>query len=514
MCVAPSLLASVVAFALANVQDPPGTAVATEDPRAADAATETAVGEAADAVTETAVGEAPDAVTDTPASEATAPPVVAVGAQPQRDALEVEKLARENEALRARLTRLEDAVAGLSSAAPPPPPTPAAKPSESPDAWGWLRPTVLGEIDYRVYPSEEEGNSGFAVARLRPGLTLAPTPWFRAVATVEYAGEHPVILDAFLQLRATHWVTITAGHSKPPMFASFVQEPVHTLPFPDRAPVVTSFRVRRDVGADVRLAPLRVPLEACVRIGNGSGSPLGNDNMLPAGYGALDLVLGRAWEGASAANRRHGLRLGGSVLVESVRDRDGISGQTPLGFVYFRPIVVSGLRVVGQGHAVGYVGPVRLTVEGAVSREERSRDDDGNQSTPRTVLPELYAYGLTAEVAWVVVGSPREVGWAPRGRSKDGRWGGGALELAARYDGMWLGRGAEDVTAGGSQGGALAIKWWPVAFMAATVFGYVTRYDEAPIEEPEDRWSWGIIARASFFWGLPGMTRTVDHRVW
>ncbi len=426
------------------------------------------------------------------------------------------RLAAENAELRARLDRLEAAQApaarapeerprpdSLHEAGSAAPQLPLELPGSG-NARSLLRPTVLVETAYRVYPSEAEGNTGFAIERFRPGLVLAPTSWFRGVATTEFAGEHASILDAFLRVRATDWAEFTFGYSKPPMFASFTYEPVHTLPFPDQAPVVTSFRVDRDLGADVHFTPHDLPLEGWLRVGNGTGSPLGNDNALPAGYGALDLVLGRAWVGAPADRRVYGLRLGGSTLVESTRDRDGIAGRTSLGFVYFRPVVVSGLRVVAEGHAVAYAGPVRLTVEGAVARESRSKDADGNPATPRVDLDAISSYGLTTEVAWVLLGSPREVGRAPRARgSADGGWSGGAVELAARYDGMWLARRARDVRVGGSQGGALALKWWPVDFMAATLAGDVTHYEAAPLEEPDRRVSWGFQARASFFWGAP-----------
>ncbi len=377
-------------------------------------------------------------------------------------------------------------------------PRPAAAQGTEPSA---LRPTLLVEADYRVYPSELEGNTGFALARVRPGLVLEPAPWLQAVTTVELADEHPAVLDAAVRLRAAEWAEVTAGYSKPPLFASYVHEPVHVLPFPDRAPVVAAFRVRRDVGVGLQLRPRSVPLEGALRVGNGAGSALGNDNALPAATALLDLVLGRAWVGSTSRTRRYGLRLGAGALVESPRDRDGIVGKTPLGFTYFRPIVVSGPRVVGEGHAVGYAGPVRMTVEGALAREERSRDDDGNPSTPRRALPSVSSYGVTAELAWVLVGQAREVGRAPGGA---GFAEAGALELAARYDGLWLGRGARDVRAGGSQGGAVAMKWWPAPFLAASVASYLTRYDVPPLEAPRERWSWGALTRLSAFWGLSG----------
>lgn len=381
------------------------------------------------------------------------------------------------------------------------------------DVTAVLRPTVLGEFDYRVYPAELEGNTGFALARLRPGLVFTPAPWLHAAVSVEFAGENPLILDAYARARPTEWMEVTAGYSKPPLFASFVNEPVHAMPFPDRAPVVTAFRVRRDLGVDLRLAPRRVPIEARFRVGNGTGSPLGNDNALPAGYASVDLVLGRAGSGASRTQRTLGLRLGTAALVESPRDRNGITGQTPLGFVYFRPIVVSGLRVVGEGHLIAYIGPLRVTVEGALAREERSRDDDGNPSTPRVRLPVVYSYGITAELAWVIVGSGRRIGRSPGlQNSPDGSWAGGALEVAVRYDGLWLGEGASDLRSGGSQGGAFAMKWWPTEYLAATLAGYLTRYDNPPIEEPDVHFSWGALARVSFFWGLPGQPSVTQLR--
>lgn len=195
-----------------------------------------------------------------------------------------------------------------------------------------------------------------------------------------------------------------------------------------------------------------------------------------------------------------GLRLGAAGLYESTEDREGVAGVTPLGFRYYRPVIVSGERAVGEAHLVGYAGPVRLTVEGAIAREERSRDTDGNPSTPRASLPAITSYGLTAELAWTILGSPRQVGRAPLPDAATD-WDGGSLELAARYDGMWLGRGADDVAEGGSQGGALALKWWPTNFLAASAAGYLTHYDQAAIERPDALWSWGVLGRVSFFWG-------------
>lgn len=50
----------------------------------------------------------------------------------------------------------------------------------------------------------------------------------------------------------------------------------------------------------------------------------------------------------------------------------------------------------------------------------------------------------------------------------------------------------------------MSVKWWPTAFLAATLAGYLTHYDVAPADDPDRTLSWGIIARMSAFWGLPG----------
>lgn len=369
------------------------------------------------------------------------------------------------------------------------------------DALRVVRPTLLGEIDYRVYAREPAGETGFALGRFRIGLVLEPLPWLRAVGTVEWVGEYPILLDAYVTAHPEPWIEVFVGYAKPPLFASFRSDAVHVMAFTDRAPVVRAFFVRRDVGVDVRLRPREVPIEAVARIGNGSGSILGNDNALPAGYGALDLVLGRAWSGAHAGDREHGLRVGVAGLVESVRDRDGVMGTEAFGYVFHRAAIVSGLRLVGEAHAIGYVGPLRLTVEAAVAHEERSRDDDGNPSTPRRALPSMISSGLTAELAWVVLGGARVPGAAPTLASDATGWGGGALEIAARFDGLWLGRGAPDVAAGGALGGGLSVKWWPLDFLAATLVGHALRYEVSPIESPGELWGWDAALRLSLFWG-------------
>lgn len=365
-----------------------------------------------------------------------------------------------------------------------------------------LRPTALVDAAYRVFAREEEGIDGFSLRRMRGGFVLAPAAWFRGVGTVELAGESPTVLDAYARVGLVEGLSLMVGYSKPPLLATFFTEPVYAMVLPDRSVVDTAFRVRRDVGLELLAAPASLPLEARLRVGNGAGSPLGNDNVEPAGYAALDLVLGRA-QGArpDAGQETLGLRVGASGLVESVEDRQGVVGRTPLGFAFYRPPVVRGSRMVVEGHVLGYAGPLRLSAEAVMASESRSRDDDGNPATERVDLPTVRSYGLTVELVWTALGEPRRPGAPPRVPSGGPRWRGGALEVALRYDGVWLGREATDVTPGGGQLGTLGVRWWPTEFVSAYLSGYAAGYDEAPIEAPGEDSSWGVIAGTSFFWG-------------
>ncbi len=373
--------------------------------------------------------------------------------------------------------RAEDSAAPITD---PPPASPALR----------IDPLLLVDLDYRLFPRDEEGASGFSVARLRSGLSVTPTDGVSALAIVEYALEHATILDAAITLRAAPGVDVIVGYSKPPLVASFAHEPTHTLPFSERSPVVNAFRVRRDAGLELRLSPIDLPLELRARIGNGTGSPLGNDNALPAGYLAIDLVLGNASRHHRTADT--GLRLGLAGFIEDSRDRDGIAGTTPLGFRFYRPAVVSGRRLVGEAHAIAWLGCWRLTLEGMMSDESRSRDDDGNPATPRLDLPSTQSHGLTVEAVVSLMGEARRPGQQPDTSA------GSALELALRYDGLWLGRGAEGVTSGGAQGGAVGLTWWPTSYLAASLSGYALRYDAPPIETPDETVSWGVVLRTRF----------------
>ena len=364
-------------------------------------------------------------------------------------------------------------------------------------------PTLLAEADARAHRSPIEGRTGFALARVRPGLGARPTSWLRAVATLE-AVPNVGVLDAFANVQVTRFLDVEVGQSRPPTFASFRYEPVHTLPFPDRSPVVSSFRVRRDVGASVHLSPTELPLESWVRVGSGSTSTVSRTLDRPALYAMLDLVLGRAHvaRGEEAERQTFGLRLGGSGYTEYLDEAAGVAGATPTGFVFHRPVIVSGDRVVGEVHAVVYAGPVRLMLEAAVGREARARDVDGDPSTPRVPQASVISSGTSAEVAWVVLGRPRTVASAP---SADGG-APGALEIAARYDALALGRGALDVAPGGYRGGALSVKWYVMPFAAVTVAGYLGGYDVGPIEDPLRTDTFTLLLRGSFYWNIVNPT--------
>jgi phosphate-selective porin OprO/OprP len=373
-------------------------------------------------------------------------------------------------------------------------PEPAAEPEAiSPDARAIL------EADYRQLSDPVEGNNGFALARARLGLHLRPTDWLLAVGTVELVGgDGPALLDGYAQFTATPWLELTVGYAKPPLFASFRHEGVTTLPMPMRSAIVNEMRVRRDVGVEARFAPRRAPLEAIVRLGNGSMT-FANDNATPTGYGALDLVLGRAWVGGRS--EVFGLRLGAAALLDNTEEHDSIAGVTPLGYVYAQPVRASGLRAIATTHAIAYAGPVRLVVEGAFVQEGRSDDDDGDPSTPAIELDPVRSWGLTGELTWTIRGGWRGVGRAPAVASVlDGAWDGGAVELALRADRFWLGRGAPDLFRTGGTTMALASKWWPTRFLALTVYGDATRFDAPPVATPERMWGWTALLRASFFW--------------
>lgn len=358
-----------------------------------------------------------------------------------------------------------------------------------------VSPTLVGELDLRARSADAEAEDGFALVRFRPGLRIDATPWARFVGSVEWIREKPSIVDAYGRLR-WRWLTVSAGFGKTPLFPTAHDEPIQSLAIPELAPVVDALWPGRDLGLEVAVAsPLCLPIEAWLRVGDGSGSALGNDNDALAFDARLDLVLGRG----ARQDRMLGLRAGAGGHVEEAFDRQGANGTTVDGFAYYRGPTVSGTRTVAEAHLVGWAGPARLTVEAGIAREDRSRDTDGNPETPRESQEPVVSRGITAEAVWVIRGTARLPGRRPRGPEGPG-WTGGAVEVAARVDRLELGRDTEEIENGGATGGALAARWWITDWAGVALAAYVLRYDVAPIEEPEERTSVVALVRATLDW--------------
>jgi phosphate-selective porin OprO and OprP len=244
-----------------------------------------------------------------------------------------------------------------------------------------------------------------------------------------------------------------------------------------------------------RLPTLRLPIEAWVRVGNGSGTALGNDNSDYALDARLDVALGRAVSYAPAS-RPFGLRFGSGLHAEVAESRLGISGTTADGFLFYQPATVSGPRYVTEAHLVAYGGPVKLTAEAALGKESRSESLSGNPDAPSVSLAPVTSRGAVLELSWMITGPWRRHGMWPV-QSPVGTWDWGALELGARVERLDLERGAHDVTPGGATSGSAALRWWVTSFVATSVAGYYTAYDTAPFVEPGRTKSWLGIFRVT-----------------
>ena len=360
-----------------------------------------------------------------------------------------------------------------------------------------LRPIVVSEVDFHIHSVPSiEGEDGFSVERLRLGARASFTPWFSGAAQVELVGESPRILDASLTVKPTRDWEISLGAGKTPLFSSARDEPVWSLPVPGLSMTTRAFWAGYDAGLEVhRLPTPRLPLEGWLRVGNGSGNALGNDNSSYALDARLDAVFGRARVDAPA-RERFGLRFGAGMHVESAEDRLGIAATTADGFLFYRPPTVSGPRHVVEGHLVAYAGPVKLTVEGALAKEGRSKDTDGNPDTPRVAQDAVISRGGVVELGWMIVGPWRRAGAWPVQTPKQ-TWDWGGLELGGRVERIGLGMGARDVTAGGATAASIAVRWWATSFAALSTAAYFTAYDTPPIEEPKQSSAWLGIVRAT-----------------
>jgi phosphate-selective porin OprO and OprP len=381
------------------------------------------------------------------------------------------------------------------SAAQTPPPSAAAPSAAAPSAPVELQGLLEG--DYRYFTSDAEGYAGLALRRARMGLRARPLPWLDLRFVGEYARATAGILDAFATLRAGDELEVSAGFFRMPTMPSGRDDRVFSLPIPERAMTVTALWPNRDLGVEAHWFPKRVPLEVWARFGNGSGNPLGPESSVPTGALRVDLALGRA---NLHAPRDHlwGLRVGVAGLVGDVLDRVGIAGVTPLGFQFYRPPSIEGLRATVTAHLRAWVGAVQLSIEGGVARDGRSRDTDGNPATPRVALDPVYTWGAVGELAWMVSGHRRVAGEWPVGE-RDG-WmprALGAWELSARVERLTLSDMASDVQPGGVWGFAAALRWWANRWAALALAGYHHRFDRAPIEAPDTTSSWSLLLRGT-----------------
>ena len=356
-----------------------------------------------------------------------------------------------------------------------------------------LQPILMTELDATVYSDELEGETGLRVARLRLGGTARVAPWLTGFGVAEVAiREAPVLLDAGVRLQPVAWLDVTVGYDKTPLFATAHDIPVETTALPDFPLVTRALWRQRDLGIEGHLREPALPLEAFVRLGNGSGTSYGNDNAAPSLEARLDLTAGRGRHQAEG-DEVFGLRAGAGAHVENADDRSAIAGETPTGFLFWRSPTVSGPMQLVAAHALVWLGPTTLSAEGGWAREGRSRDDDGNPDTPRLALDPVSSWGGVGELAVAVAGPWRVPGaWPSAGQDQP------TVELATRVERLSTGLGADDVAPGGIlalEGGG---RLWSPRGLAFGLSGYWASYDIAPLETPDRTTTWGTRARLTF----------------
>lgn len=348
-------------------------------------------------------------------------------------------------------------------------------------------PIAAVEVEAAYVPNEEEGNTGFAVRRMLLGVAWRPDGPFEGEASVNAVGDHgPTLWDATIGWRNGP-LSVHLGYAQAPQFPT-VHQTRDSGPLPELSLTAAAFWPGRDTGVEVRLAGTELPIDVRARVGNGSDSPLGNDNPMPSADGRADLVLGRAR--SSDASDVAGLRVGVGGHLEEAMDGPGIAGTLPTGFTFWRPPTVSGRVAMGEAHLIGSLGSVAWTTEAALSVEGRSIDDDGDPDTDRVRLDPVRAYGGTTELAWMVTGQRRVPGAWP---VVDGL----GVEVATRASRLVLGRGADDVAPGGAALiEAAAHLWWPSG-VGASLTGAWASYDEPPLEAPDVSRTGFVAVRAS-----------------
>jgi phosphate-selective porin OprO/OprP len=376
------------------------------------------------------------------------------------------------------------------------------------DPIGWsapIDPYFMMETDALIHSAEVEGENGFAIRRMRLGLNAHPVPWLTAVGIVEYtsAVEPNVhVWEGYVDVNPWGPLHISFGYRRTPLFHIAKDELFEAMSVPELPVAVRSFWPGVDLGLEVHYLPSgSVPIEAWARVGNGSGTPLGNDTDKLAYEGRVDLVLGRP-RSPSRSRETYGLRLGTGAHVGTLENETGVGGSTAGDYVFYRPAVVNGLQSIIEAHLAVWAGRATLDVEAGRVIEERGTNLTGSTSAPLTPQAPAQSWGGFVELAYMLWGKPRiPGGWAwPTPGPWNAPLSAGGIEIAGRFDYVKLDQDAPGIIGGGAQGGEVALRWWVNSVLAVGLAGYYLRYDVAPVEEPTQRNSWLGLTRVTFSW--------------
>jgi phosphate-selective porin OprO and OprP len=287
---------------------------------------------------------------------------------------------------------------------------------------------------------------------------------------------------------------LSFGYRRTPLFHIAKDELFEAMVVPELPVAIRSFWPGVELGVELHYEPTaHVPVEAWARIGNGSGTPLGNNTDKLAYEARVDLVLGRA-RADGYERDTFWLRLGTGVHIGTLENETGVSGCTADNYVFFRPAVVNGLQSLGEAHLVVWAGRAMLDVEVGRVMEERGVNETGNASAPLLFQPSAQSWGGFAELAYMIWGAPRIPGAWPNAHRWNASLAHGGVEIGTRFDCIALDHDVPGITAGGAKGGEVAVRWWATSFLAVAVAGYYLRYDVAPVEE------WLTLWRATFSW--------------
>jgi phosphate-selective porin OprO/OprP len=367
-----------------------------------------------------------------------------------------------------------------------------------------LTPTFMAQMDADVHADEGTNYDGFQLTRLRLGVRAEPVPWLLAVGVLEYdSGPDAEVkpFEAYLEVTAARSWHFSVGFRRTPLFHTAKDELIESLPIPELSLPVRALWPGVDLGVEAHYTPETVPLEAWLRVGNGSQSAEGNDGPDPALDARADLVLGRARPGRE--KDFWGLRVGAGGHAKYREDTSGLSDTTPDGFEFYHPAPTWGWQVLGESHIAAWVGRLSATLEGGIAREERS-ETAGGPTAPRIAQAPIFTAGGALELAWLAWGAPRVPGqsgvpgkWPNATPFSWADWRGGSLEVAARIERVDLEYGAPDVQAGGAEGVALAVDWWATPFAGLSLAAYDYHYLLSPVEEPGQTTFWLVMARAT-----------------